>query len=158
MTYPQITAENRRAVGRSEPTCFDLRPWADAHRFRWRYEEAHTGVEIDAEWFVEVLCKYGLIYPHGANTLLAYANRGVKRHIAKITGAVHHQYDDDAEVFRFPVELLDAVAAILKPKRLQGSAKLTPEQLANLQEGRKRLEKQRRELPETRQDAGECLT
>ncbi len=136
----------------NEPTCIDLRPWADAHRYRWRYEEAHTSAEADAQWFVEVLCRYGLIYPKGGNTLLAHASRGVKRQIAELAGVEHHQYDDGAEVFRFPVERLSDVAAILKPKRLAGSAMLTAEQLANLQEGRKRLEKQRQESPGMRQD------
>ncbi len=130
----------------NEPTCIDLRPWADAHRYRWRYEEAHTSAEADAQWFVEVLCRYGLIYPKGGNTLLAYASRGMKRHMAGL-GLERHQWDGDSEVFRFPADLLDTVAAILKPKRLGGSAKLTPEQLANLQEGRELLEKRRQESP-----------
>ena len=132
-----------------EPICIDLRHWAKANRYRWRYEEGHSSVEPDAEWYVEVICRYGRIYPKGGNVLLAYATRGVRRHIAKLAGVEHHQWDDDAEVLRFPVNLLDDVAAILKPKRLQGSAKLTSEQIANLQEGRKRLEKQRQESPET---------
>jgi hypothetical protein len=70
---------------------------------------------------------------------------------SELAGVEHHQFDGDSEVFQFPVELLDHVAAILRPKRLGGSAKLTAEQLANLQEGRKRLENSRQESPETRQ-------
>ena len=70
--------------------------------------------------------------PVCGNTLLVYANRGVKRHIGGLAGAEHHQHDDDAEVFRFPAERLDDVAALLKPKRLSGSAKLTQAQLDNL--------------------------
>ena len=111
----------------SEPTCVDLRPWATANRYRWRYEQGHSSIEPDAEWFVEVLCRHGLIYPKGGNILLAYANRGVKRHIANLAGIERHQWDDDAEVFRFPAELLDDVAAILKPKRLSGPVQLTDE-------------------------------
>jgi hypothetical protein len=101
----------------SEPTCVDLRPWATANRYRWRYEQGHSSIEPDAEWYVEVICRHGLIYPKGGNILLAYANRGVKRHTANLAGVEHHQWDDDAEVFRFPAELLDDVAAILKPKK-----------------------------------------
>jgi len=37
---------------------------------------------------------------------------------------------------RFPLSQLEAVAAILKAKKLRGSTKLTAEQLANLREGR----------------------
>ena len=40
-------------------------------------------------------------------------------------------------------------------KRLRGSSKLTPEQLANLRDGRKRLEKQRQESPESTQTVDE---
>ena len=89
------------------------------------------------------------------HVLLAYANRRVKRHIAELPGIEHHQSDGDSEVFRFPVDRLETVAAILKPKRLKGSARLTAEQLANLQEGRRRLEKQRQESPETVQSRDE---
>ena len=132
----------------SEPTCIDLRPWAKAHRYRWRYEEGHSSVEPDAEWYVEVICRYGLIYPHGGSTLLAYATRGVKRHIAELAGIERHQHDDDAEVFRFPAERLDAVAAILKPKRLPGSAVLTGKQRENLE---RHAFRGGQESPETRQ-------
>lgn len=100
----------------SEPSCIDLRPWAIARRYRWRWEEGYQ-VGDDAPWFVEIPCRYGLIYPKGGDILLAYCNRGIKRHVAKLDGLEHHQSDDDAEVFRFPVDLLDKVAAILKPRR-----------------------------------------
>jgi hypothetical protein len=104
----------------NEPTCFDLRPWAVEHRHRWRYEESYHAEKPehrgDGRWFVEVLCRYGLIYPKGGQTLLAYAGRGVKRHLAGL-GLELHQTDGDAEVFRFPVERLDEVAAILKPRK-----------------------------------------
>jgi hypothetical protein len=52
----------------------------------------------------------------------------VKRHIAKIPGTEHHQTDGSNEVFRFPSEQLDDVAAILKPKRLSGRAEPTEKQ------------------------------
>jgi hypothetical protein len=132
----------------NEPACIDLRPWAKANRFRWHYEESYHAERPenrgDGRWFVEVLCKYGLIYPKGEGMLLAYASPGMKSKIRDIRAdVVHHQSDGNSEVFRFPLSRLDEVAAILKPKRLGGSVSLTPEQLANLQEGRKRLEKHR---------------
>ena len=142
----------------NKPTCIDLREWAKKHRYRWRYEDGYRSGTDDDEWFVEVVCRYGLIYPKGGNTLLVYATRGVKRHISRLIGVEHHQWDGDAEVFRFPAERLDEVAAVLKPKRLRGKAELSPEQLANLQEGRKRLELSRRESPETTQIPREGVT
>ena len=108
----------------SKKTCFDLRPWAKEHRYKWRYEDGHGAGEEDAEWFVEVLCKYGLIYPKGENVLLAYATGGVKRRVREIALA-HHQWDGPAnEVFRFDAARLDDVAVILKPHTRR---KLSPE-------------------------------
>jgi hypothetical protein len=105
----------------AEPACFDLRPWAAANRYRWRFEESYSAEKPenrgDGRWFVEILCQHGLIYPKGGDTLLAYATCGVKRHISQIKGAEHHQSDGKDEVFSFPLERLDDVAAILKPRR-----------------------------------------
>ena len=103
-----------------EPDCFDLRPWAKANRYKHRLEESYHAETPenrgDGRWYVEVLCRYGLIYPKGGDTLLAYAKRGVKHHLVDM-GLEHHQYDGNNEVFRFPVDRLDEVAAVLKPKR-----------------------------------------
>jgi hypothetical protein len=111
--------------------CPDLRIWAKAHRYRFRLEESYQAERAehrgDGRWYIEVLCRYGLIYPCGETTLLAYATRGVKRHLANI-GLKRHQTDGDAEVFKFPVERLDEVAAILKPRRKR-TVVLTPEQI-----------------------------
>jgi hypothetical protein len=114
--------------------CIDLRPWADSHRYRWRFEQGHGGTEPDAEWFVEVVCHHGFIYPKGGNTLLAYTKSGLKREIRALPGVEHHQTDDKNEVFRFPLEQLEAVAALLKPKRLPGRAEPTEEQRAILKQ------------------------
>jgi hypothetical protein len=101
-------------------TCVDLRAWAKRHRYRWRYEESYGAEKAenrgDGRWFVEIPCRYGLIYPHGGEMLLAYCTRGTKRHLARL-GFQHHQTDGNNEVFRFPADRLDEVAAILKPKR-----------------------------------------
>jgi hypothetical protein len=102
--------------------CVDLRPWANNHRYRWRYEESHGAEKAenrqDGRWYVEVVCEHGLIYPKGGNTLLAHASAGIKQRIRlDIKGAEHHQWDGHAEVFRFPAERLDEVAAILRPRK-----------------------------------------
>lgn len=122
--------------------CVDLREWAKANRYRFRLEESYKAetdshVRGDGRWLVEILCRYGLIYPAGGEMLLAYATRGVKRHIAAL-GATHHQSDGDSEVFKFHVQHLDAVAAILQPRTRRPGRTLTPEHLRALQEGRKR--------------------
>jgi hypothetical protein len=102
--------------------CVDLRPWAKANRYRYRLEQAYQAERPehrgDGRWYIEVLCRHGLIYPYGGTTLLAYATRGVTRHVAGLGSDVrYHQSDGDAEVFRFPMDRLDEVAAILKPRR-----------------------------------------
>jgi hypothetical protein len=119
------------STNKGEVHCFDLRPWAKAHRYKWRWEEA---AKEDDPFFIEVVCRKGLIYPKGGDVLLAYAYPGVKEQIAKLVGIEHHQTDDRSRVFRFPVERLDEVAKILRPKKLRGSATLTPEQRENLKQ------------------------
>ena len=110
-------------------TCIDLRPWAHSHRYRWRWEESRQ-IGEDDPFYVEVVCRYGLIYPKGKDVLLAYASSGVKSKIRALGPDIeHHQSDGNNEVFRFPVELLDEIAAILKPKRLPGRAEPTSDQL-----------------------------
>lgn len=101
--------------------CIDLRPWADSHRYRWRFEESYGAEKAenrgDGRWYVEVICKHGLIYPKGGNTLLAYSTVGTKQQVRKIEGAEHHQWDGYCEVFRFPADKLDEVASILQPRK-----------------------------------------
>jgi len=112
--------------------CFDLRPWARSHRYRWRWEESRQAGEDDP-FFVQVVCKYGLIYPKGGNILLAYASSGVKRRLMRM-GLEHHQWDDgSSEVFRFPVSKLDEIAAVLKPRKNRPGR--TAEQMKALREG-----------------------
>ena len=102
--------------------CVDLRGWARANRYRFRLEESYRAennahVRGDGRWFVEILCKNGLIYPCGGTTLLAYAKAGVVSKVAKLADTYHHQTDGKARVFKFPVERLDEVAGILKPRK-----------------------------------------
>jgi hypothetical protein len=132
--------QSRKGSGGSlaEPTCIDLRPWAQTHRYRWRWEESRQQGEEDA-FLVEVLCKNGLIYPFGGETLLAYAKAGVKKQLTEIPDTKHHQSDGNAEVFKFPVSRLDEVAAILKPRKRRVVVP-SPKQLEALREGRKRLD------------------
>ena len=140
----------------SEPTCIDLREWCKAHRYRWHFEESYLAEKPenrgDGRWYVEVLCKHGLIYPHGGNTLLAYASRGSKRHIAKLAGVEHHQTDGDAEVFRFPAERLDEVAAILKPRQKRS---YSPEELERKRERLRVAREHKKSLTGTRQESPE---
>jgi hypothetical protein len=86
----------------------------------------------DGSWFVEVLCQHGLIYPHGSTTLSCYVKGQVRVAMAELLGAEPYQRDHKALMLRFDVADLDEAAAILKPKRLRGSAVLTAEQRENV--------------------------
>jgi hypothetical protein len=57
--------------------CVDLRPWAKTHRYRYRLEESYQAesdqhVKGDGRWFVEIICRRGLIYPAGGLDLAAF--------------------------------------------------------------------------------------
>ena len=45
--------------------------------FAYYYAE-RAARRVDGRWYVEVLCKNGLIYPKGGDMLLAHCNSGVK--------------------------------------------------------------------------------
>jgi hypothetical protein len=102
--------------------CVDLRLWAKANRYRFRFEESYQAegnqhVKGDGRWYVEILCRNGLIYPYGGTTLLAYVKPGVVSVVTKLPDVDLYQTDGKARVFRFPIERLDEVAAVLKPRK-----------------------------------------
>jgi hypothetical protein len=111
--------------------CVDLRPLARARRWRWRFEESYQAerdlaTRGDGRWYVEVLCRRGMIYPAGGDQLIAYTDtRGVLRKLLALDPALRvHQHGDAEASVRFPVALLDAVAGVLRPRRRRT---LTPE-------------------------------
>jgi hypothetical protein len=114
--------------------CMDLRIWAKAHRYRWRFEEFYKAEESmhirgDGRWFVEILCRNGLIYPYGGTTLVAYAKGGVVNRVAELGPDLQpYQTDGKDRVFKFPIERLDEVTAILRPRKRR-SVVLTPDQV-----------------------------
>jgi hypothetical protein len=111
-----------------KPTCIDLRPWAKEHRYRWRWEESRRLGEDDP-LLVEVVCHNGLIYPSGGTILLAYVKGGVVNRVAELGPDLQpYQTDRKNRVFKFPIERLDEVAAILRPRKRR-SVVLTPEQV-----------------------------
>lgn len=125
--------------------CMDLRVWAKSNRYRYRLDESYkvesnSHVKGDGRWFVEILCKNGLIYPDGGLRLLVYSKSGAASEIAKLGADIAlHQSDGRARVFKFPAERLNDVAAILKPRKRRPPVILSPERLHALQEGRKRI-------------------
>ncbi len=109
-------------------TCIDLREWA-GKRYKWRFEESYkaekdASVRGDGRWYVEILCKRGLIYPYGDNDLLAYAKGNAPAELRRL-GLKVHQSGDRESTFRFPVERLDEVAKVLQ---VRSRRVLSPEQ------------------------------
>ena len=142
--------------------CVDLRPWAKANRYRFRLEESHRAennqhIKGDGRWFVEILCKNGLIYPHGGTNLLAYAKSRIAPAIAKLPGVYPYQTDGTARVYKFPIERLDEVAAILKPRKRRAVG-ASPEQLQVMRERRKLLVQVRQADQERTQYAGKGVS
>jgi hypothetical protein len=125
--------------------CVDLMPWAKANRYRYHLEESYRAednmhVRGDGRWFVEILCKHGLIYPKGGNMLLAVANIGVCQAIEAIPDVTLRRIDHKAREFVFPLERVDEVAAVLKPRQRRT---YSPEELERKRE-RLRLARERK--------------
>ena len=106
--------------------CVDLRPIAKANRWKWHFEESwkaekDPAARAEGSWYVELLCKRGLIYPAGGSDLLAYVPRHeLLRQLLEIGPVVKiHQEGDREAVVRFDVSLLEQVAVVLRPKRLR---------------------------------------
>jgi len=106
------------------PETFDLRPWAAARRYRVRLDEsfdheADAATRGDGRAYVEVPGRRGTLYPLGPTNVAAWtATRGVLAALLALDPAVQiHQRGEAEAVVRFPAPLLDAVAAVIRPRR-----------------------------------------
>jgi|SRR5215467_2915339 len=123
--------------------CIDLRSWAKTHSYRFRYEESYLAelpqYRGDGRWYAEIPCRYGLIYPKGGDTLLAYCNSGIKARVAALSPDIgYHQTDGNNEILMFRSELLDKVSKVLKPRRKRSTG-ASPERLRAMRDRRKSL-------------------
>ena len=75
----------------------------------------------------------GIIYPKGGLILLAVAKTGVCKALEAISGVIQRRTDTKSREFEFPLDKLDDVAAILKPRKRR-TVVLTPEQIEERQE------------------------
>lgn len=109
--------------------CADLR--ALLPRALWRFEESYAAEEVsevrgDGRWYVELVCRGGVIYPWGGQYLAASIERedgSERRGLAgKLLALPSTQRIGGA--IRFPVEALPAVAAILRPRRKAAREKI----------------------------------
>src|SRR5262245_61374771 len=129
--------------------CVDLRPWAKANRYRYRLEESYQAennahVKGDGRWFVEVLCQRGLIYPAGGLDLAAFTKSvHAWRELLEVEGISKPQEASGEWRCCFPLSQLNAVAAILRPRRKKATG-ASPEQLRAMRERRKSLDQARK--------------
>ena len=113
----------------SEPTCLDLRElFGDKYRIGWEADSTHR-----SPWEMQLLCKYGLIYPWGGTRLAVQIDfhPNIARQVARLPGVELVQDGDDEKTFRFDVSSFDAVAELVKPRRKRV---FTDEQKAELVE------------------------
>ncbi len=114
----------------TQPRCIDL-----AARFGRDYrlghdEAAATWGERRDPWMRTLLCQRGMIYPFGGDRLAVEVDHhpGVARAVGAIPGVVLWQDGDHEKTFLFHVDLFDAVAALVKPRKRR-RCHLTTEQL-----------------------------
>jgi hypothetical protein len=140
--------------------CIDLRVVAKDKHWKWRFEESYRAEKDpeargDGRWYVEILCKKGLIYPWGNEDLLAFTStKGILAQLLSIGSEIRiHQHGNGEAVVRFPYTLLQKVAEVLLPRRRGGNPSGPPlEARAKGLEALKRLSKGR----ET--DSGSTIT
>jgi len=115
------------------PTCINL-----AERFGGRYRIGHdeAAESRNDPWGMVMPCRFGTIYPYDGDMLALDIDYhpGAARKVAAIPGVrVHQDGGWGGEMtFTFNVTLFDAVAAIVRPKRLPGPRRLSDEHKAKL--------------------------
>lgn len=116
------------------PNCINLKRRFGAV-FRVQNEEAYkaehgTAARKHDPWYMIIPCQHGHIYPHGKNLLGVATNKrgGIAQKLRKIPGVQVVQDGDDGINAIFHVDLLDQVAAVIKPRRRR---RMTEEQKAN---------------------------
>ena len=94
-------------------------------RYRVAYEESYYAqygpdARTRDPWYMQILCKYGTIYPHGTNTLAASVEQhpGIAQRLKALPCTTISQEGDRAELtVTFPLANLPEVAKILQPRR-----------------------------------------
>lgn len=92
-------------------------------RYRITFDEAydpkHRPKDKLNPWMMEIPCERGTIYPDDdANLCVMIAYRPITaKKVGGLPGVELVQDGDHEKTFRFPVELFDAVAEIVRPRR-----------------------------------------
>lgn len=99
------------------PTCIDLKATFGS-RYRITADESATPRNSDP-WLWRIPCRYGVVWPWGGDRLAVSVDfhRAIARQVRALPGVVMEQGGDDEFTFSFPMELFDAVAALVRPHR-----------------------------------------
>ena len=88
--------------------------------FRITFDEAYDAKHRHTldPWTIEIPCRFGVIYPHGGDRLAVECDRHpVANRQLRELGLQIWQDGAVETTFVFPVDLFEAVAAIVQPKR-----------------------------------------
>jgi hypothetical protein len=102
--------------------CIKLRVrFGNVYRITFDPAYDHRGVprrKLDP-WYMQLPCRFGTIYPLGGDKLAVEVDYhpGIAKRLGGMAGVALTQDGDHEKTFAFRVELLDAVADVVRPKR-----------------------------------------
>jgi len=120
-----------------ETTCTDLRArFGERYRITWdeAYDPEHVPMDKRDPWYMQIPCRFGIIYPQGGDLLAAEVDRHPRltKPLLAIAG-VHLSQDGDTEkTFTFPVQVFDEIAVILQPRKKRQITEEERERLAKM--------------------------
>ena len=106
--------------------CINLRE-RFAEKYKTTFDPAYDGRPRNDPWMMQILCKFGTVYPFEGNKLAVEVDYHPKaaQALASLEGVRCHQDGDREKTFVFPVDLFDRVAKIVQPRKRR---RLSPEQ------------------------------
>ena len=110
--------------------CVDLEK-EFGHKYRIQFEangKTRSGIpDSERKWLLELVCKYGLIYPIGRDILAAFIpeHTGLFNKMCQLPNV----HSNGLEEIRFPVSMMKPILKIMKPVRIR---EISPERLAQL--------------------------
>ena len=93
------------------------------NRFRIAWDGAYNPKNVPRDKldssYMELPCRFGQIYAYDENSLAVMVDyhRKIAAIISRIPGVETLQDGDDEKTFRFPLEMFNEIAAIVKPHR-----------------------------------------
>ncbi len=106
----------------AQPFCLNLlERFGDIYRIS--FDPAYSAYHIPRDkldpWMMQLLCRRGVIYPHGGDRLAVEVDGRPKaaKALAALPGIILWQDGDQEKTFVCPLSLFDQVAAIVRPRK-----------------------------------------